>query len=87
MAGRTADDESWGFWFRHHWLRYGFVTLSLFVNTMVAGELLQFSPRPLPWHVLLALGAMLAGLAVLEVFLYRRLFPGHLRDNFNPPAR
>jgi hypothetical protein len=79
MAGGTAGDESWGFWFRHHWLRYGFVALSLFVNTMAAGELLQFFPRPLEWYMLLTLGAMLAGFVVFEVLLYRWIFPGHLR--------
>lgn len=84
MAGGAGGDEGWGFWFRHHWLRYGFVTLSLFVDSMAAGELLQVSPRPPPWYLLLGLAAMLAGLVALEVILYRRLFPAHLRERYNP---
>lgn len=87
MAGGTRRDETWGFWFRHHWLRYGFVTLGLFVDILGAGELLQLAPRPVPWYWTMALVAMVGGLAALEVFLYRRLFPRTAREGFNGPAR
>ncbi len=87
MAGGTAGDESWGFWFRHHLLRYGYATLGLFIDVMAAGELLQLSPRPLMWYAFLGLVTMLAGLVVLEIVLYRRLFPGQVREGFNPPPR
>ncbi len=87
MAAGTAGDEGWGFWFRHHWLRYSFVTLSLLIDAMAGGELLQRSPRPLPWYAFVGLATTMAGLVVLEIFLYRRLFPGRVREGYNQRPR